>query len=55
MTKSFKNYRRDCFTVIHDLLEHRGKHVVDLYVKRAKETKTENELSRVMADVRNAI
>lgn len=55
MAKSFKEYRRNCFGAIRDLLEHKGDKVVRLYLKRAKETKTEAELSRVMVDVRSEI
>jgi len=55
MAKSFKSYRRECFDIIRELLEHRGKSVVALYVLRAKNSKTECELSRVMIDVRHEI
>lgn len=55
MSKSFKQYRRKCFGIIRDLLEHRGKYLVNIYVARAKETKTEEELSSLMAEVRRAI
>ena len=55
MSEGFKQYRRRCFGIIRDLLEHRGRHVVNTYVARAKETKTESELSRLMSEVRRAI
>lgn len=55
MSESFKQYRRRCFGIIRDLLEHRGKYIVNIYVTRAKETKTEEELSSLMAEVRRAI
>ena len=42
-------------TVIYDLLAHRGKKVVNEYVKRANACKTEKELRCVLRDVREAI
>lgn len=55
MTTSFKDYRRQCFTVIRDLLAHKPKSERDLWLLRAKASKTSAELSRIMADVRDAI
>lgn len=55
MAESFKKYRRECFDIIRELLEHRGDNVVALYILRAKNSRTEFELSRVMVDVRHEI
>ena len=55
MSESFKQYRRKCFGIIRDLLEHRGSHIVNIYVARAKETENEIELSNLMDEVRRAI
>lgn len=54
MTESFKEYRRECFIAIRNLLVHKPM-VAEMYRTKAKETKSENELSRLMADVRREI
>lgn len=50
-----KDYRKECLRAIRELLAHRGKMVVELYVLRAKGAKSETELSRLMVDVRSEI
>ena len=51
MTESFREYRRECFIAIRNLLVHKPM-VAEMYHTMAKDTKSENELSRLMADVR---
>lgn len=55
MSTNLKNYRKEAFRAIRELLAHRGAEIVDYYVGLAKATKSENELSRVMVDVREEI
>lgn len=54
MSITFKQYRKSAFKAIRELLAHKPGYV-NYYVSKAKETKTENELSRVLAEVREAI
>lgn len=54
MSIGFKSYRRQCFTAIRELLAHKPGYVA-YYIAKAKETKTEAELSRVMVAVREMI
>lgn len=55
MSISFKNYRRQAFTAIRQLLCCEEKSVVDFFIAKAKQTTTEAELSRVLVEVRNYI
>lgn len=55
MSQGFKSYRRQAFTAIRQLLCCEEKHVVDWYIRKAKETRTEAELSRVLVEVRNRL
>lgn len=50
----FKEYRKTAFKAIRELLVHKPRYV-NYYVSKAKETKSENELSRVLAEVREII
>lgn len=54
MSQSFKEYRKTVFTAIRELLAHKPGYV-KFYVAKAKNTTTENELSRVLAEVRETI
>lgn len=54
MSASFKAYRKFCFTAIRELLCHKETEC-KLWMRKAKETKTVNELSRVMVEVRHSI
>lgn len=55
MSISFKEYRRQCFVAIRELLCCKDKATVNWYIAKAKETTTEAELSRVMTAVREII
>ena len=55
MSASFKSYRRQAFTAIRQLLCGKEKAVVNWYITKAKETKTEAELSRVLREVREIL
>lgn len=52
MAKEFITYRRHCFRAIRDLLCCEPKETVNAFIAKAKATKTENELIRVMTDLR---
>ncbi len=54
MSQNFKEYRKTAFKAIRELLAHKPRYV-NYYVSKAKETKSENELSRVLAEVREII
>lgn len=54
MSQSFKEYRKTVFRAIRELLVHKPGYA-NYYVSKAKKTKTENELSRVLAEVREII
>lgn len=54
MSETFKEYRRDCFTAIRELLAHKPAEK-EIYLVKAKRTKTPEELSRLMVDVRHEI
>ena len=54
MSESFKQYRSECFKIIKDLLAHKPTEQL-LYSCRARESKTSEELSRIMVDVRHEI
>lgn len=55
MSQSFKSYRKYCFKAIRELLAHKGNSTVNLWLLRAMGTKTENELSRLMVEIRTEI
>lgn len=54
MSQTFKEYRRDCFTAIRELLNHKPTER-EIFLAKAKRTQTPEELSRVMVDVRHEI
>lgn len=54
MSASFKAYRKFCFKAIRELLCHKETEC-ELWMGKAKESRTANELSRVMVEVRNCI
>lgn len=55
MSQTFKVYRRKAFIAIRQLLVCCPRETVNAYIEKAKKTKTENELSRVLAEVREII
>lgn len=54
MSQTLKEYRRDCFTAIRELLAHKPAEK-EIYLLKAKRTTTSAELSRVMVEVRHEI
>lgn len=55
MSVSFKEYRRNAFTAIRELLVCADKTTLTLYMIKAKRCTTETELSRVLAEVRKIL
>lgn len=55
MSKSFKEVRSFARAAVRDLLVCQPKEVVQKYINRINASTTENEVSRVLADVRNII
>lgn len=53
MGKEFILYRRQCFTAIRELLCCAPTEIKDSFITKAKATKTESELIRVMTDLRH--
>lgn len=55
MSMDFKAYRRRAFTAIRQLLCCESRETVEMYIKKAKQTRTEAELSRVLREVREIL
>lgn len=55
MSQSFKEYRKFARRATRDLLVCKTRAEVQKYIDRINASKTEAEVSRVMADVREAI
>lgn len=55
MSKSFREYRRFARNATWDLLIHKPIEVAQSFIDRINASKTEAEVSRVLADVRRAI
>lgn len=54
-SSELESYKQFCYQAIPELMVLRPKNEIMQYLKRAEQTKTERELSRVMTDVRNMI
>lgn len=55
MSENFKSYRRLARTATRELLVFKSREKVQQYIDRINASKTENEVSRILADVRRAI
>lgn len=55
MTREFKTARENARNAISDLLSHKGNATVFYYRNKVNLSKTENELSRILVEVRREI
>lgn len=55
MSMEFKTYRKNAREAVNDLLAHRGKDTVLYYRNKINMSKTEAEVSRILAEVRREI